>query len=96
MKPKKQKLVYLKLTKEQIEQLKPINSAIGEAELNNQPGMMLAQLHVFNDGNGLAVCRFVNHKISLKLQEAVNPATVGNTTETTNWNKVRIMAGIDR
>ncbi len=88
---RKEKVVFVALTDEQIKQLEPV---FKQAESAKQYGMILAQLSVMNDGKGLMMCGFVEHSKAIEIQRVMSPNSVGETTDKRNWRKIRQAAGI--
>jgi hypothetical protein len=91
---KNKNLVFLQLSKGQIQQLEPVMGKVAKAYSKNKPGMAIAQITVFNDGTGLAICGFIDHEHALKLQAVFSPKSVGRTTDKVNWDELRNWAGI--
>jgi len=90
---KKKGIVYLKLTPEQIESIDPVMKQVTKANDKGAPGMAIAQLVVFRDGNGVALCGFVNNEQAEKIRDAIGTPKEDR-FEYINWTEVRNWIGV--
>jgi len=67
--------IFIDLTEDQIEQLKPIMEKAKAADAIGQPGMAIAQ--IFPDE---LHCGFLPEKTAQNIQQIINPKSVGKTT----------------
>ena len=70
------KKVYIELTDEQKEKLKPLFDIVLDATVIDKPVMLLAQIH-FSGRRAAAICGIIDNATSLKVQEAIKPKSVG-------------------
>ena len=73
------KSVYIELTDEQKKKLQPQIKALRKANNTGELALFLAQIHVTNEGDAVAVCRVLNEPVAKRVQIAINPKYAGQT-----------------
>ncbi len=73
------KSVYIELTDEQKKKLQPLTNALRRANKKGELAVFLAQIHVTNEGDAVAVCRVLDEPVAKRVQIAISPKYAGQT-----------------